>query len=153
MTRRTSKEAYDRLIASGRLGGLHRDVVTAVYNREPCTSAEAFEEMRERGVYENPISQSRARFTELRDLGVLLELGEKICNVTGRYAIAWGLTGNPPVDKETIQPRKRKGPLFAVLGQSSLLADLDGHRLFFEEWKAKEYVKNNGGEIVKVRRI
>jgi hypothetical protein len=45
----------------------------------------------------NVLSQSRARFTELRELGVIYEKGIKKCSVTGRNVIEWDLTDRLPI--------------------------------------------------------
>lgn len=56
--------------------------------------------MRNRLNGRNVLSQSRARFTELRNLGVIYEKGIKQCSVTGRNAIEWELTNKLPKNKK-----------------------------------------------------
>ena len=51
---------------------------------------------------------SRARFTELRELGVIYEKGERKCNITGRNVIEWDLTDKLPQGK--ISNNKKKLP-------------------------------------------
>jgi len=57
---------------------------------------------------ENQISQSRARFTELRELGVIYEKGEKQCSITGRNVIEWDLTDRLPVNLKKSNKTKKQ---------------------------------------------
>ena len=57
---------------------------------------------------ENQISQSRARFTELRELGVIYEKGEKQCSITGRNVIEWDLTDRLPVNVKSSNKTKQQ---------------------------------------------
>ena len=89
--RETSRAAYHELVSDGTLARSQLEVYRAVVENGPCTSAEAFEAMRSSGRYENPITQSRARFTELRKKGFLIETGKRKCRVTGKTAILWSV--------------------------------------------------------------
>ena len=58
---------------------------------------------------ENQISQSRARFTELRELGVIYEKGVRKCRITGKNVIEWDLTNRLPIIfKNKKQTKKQK---------------------------------------------
>ena len=58
---------------------------------------------------ENQISQSRARFTELRELGVIYEVRNRKCTITGMNVIEWDLTDRLPVTvKNTNKTKKQK---------------------------------------------
>ena len=106
MTRKTSIECYNQIKQEGLLSKKKLQVYEAILKLAPCTSGEAFATMTTK---ENQISQSRARFTELRELGVIYERGEKKCSITGRNVIEWDLTNRLPVNiKNTIKTKQQK---------------------------------------------
>lgn len=96
MTRQTSIEAFHQIRESGLLSRERFRVFATVFAMGECTSGEAFEAIEKRKERKSPLSQSRARFTELRDLGVIEEAGVRPCKVTGRNCIVWALTDNLP---------------------------------------------------------
>ncbi len=102
MTRETSIEAYEKIKASGLIGRRQREVYDVLFWHGPMTSAEAFVILNEKSPVKN-ITQSRARFTELRDFGVIEELGRKTCSVTKHSAIEWRVTGKMPIPKKKRQ--------------------------------------------------
>ena len=102
-TRQTSIECYNKIKEQGLLSNMRFKVYEAILKKAPCTSGEAFATMTTK---ENQISQSRARFTELRELGVIYEKGEKKCSITGRNVIEWDLTDRLPVNVKN--PNKTK---------------------------------------------
>ena len=69
-TRQTSIDCYNKIKEEGLLSNMRFKVYEAILRKAPCTSGEAFATMTTK---ENQISQSRARFTELRGLGVIYE--------------------------------------------------------------------------------
>lgn len=107
MSRQTSIEAYHMISSSGLLSTMRKKVCKAIAYNAPCTSGEAFKWMLDNGEYSNPLSQSRARVTELRDLGVVREIGTRPCNVSGHNAIVWELTGDLPSGKVLKGSKKR----------------------------------------------
>lgn len=104
--RRTSIETYHQIKAEGLLGRWHWIVYNTVYKYGPMTSAEAFRKIHHL-MGERSITQSRARFTELRDKGLLRETGTRICTVTGRNVIEWETTNNLP-RKRVNKPKIKK---------------------------------------------
>ena len=105
-TRQTSIDCYNKIKQEGLLSNMRFKVYEAILRKAPCTSGEAFAIMTTK---ENQISQSRARFTELRDLGVIYEKGEKKCSITGRNVIEWDLTDRLPVNlKKTNKTKKHR---------------------------------------------
>lgn len=92
--RQTSIDCYNQIKSEGLLSKMRMKVYETLLNSAPCTSAEAFKSMLTK---ENQITQSRARFTELRELGVIYEKGIKKCTVTGRKVIEWDLTDKLPL--------------------------------------------------------
>lgn len=107
MARQTSITVYDQIKAEGLLSKLETEVYGIVFQHGPCTSGEAFRHQQDNGSRRNPLSQSRARFTELRDKGVFQEVGEpRPCKVSGRTCIVWDVTDKLPVDPD--KPDKPK---------------------------------------------
>ena len=104
-TRQTSIDCYNKIKEQGLLSNMRFKVYEAILKKAPCTSGEAFATMTTK---ENQISQSRARFTELRNLGVIYEKGEKKCSITGRNVIEWDLTDKLPVDYKSHNKTKKQ---------------------------------------------
>lgn len=112
MTRRTSKEAFDEIKASGLLSRLRFSVYEAIWLFGPGTSAEiilAARDARKAGGLPvrdaDQLTQSRARFTELRERGVIHELPARPCGITGHKAIVWEVSAALPH-----KPAKRLSP-------------------------------------------
>ena len=61
---------------------------------KPSTAREVYSTM-------NVEKQEATRFTELRKLGVIYEVRNRECNITGRTAIEWDLTDRLPVEIKT----------------------------------------------------
>lgn len=99
MVRKTSIEAYHKIKDGGLLSERRWQVYACVFEHGPMTSAEAFRIINGYNPIKN-ITQSRARFTELREMGVFAEVGEKICSVTNHKAILWDVTDKLPVKFE-----------------------------------------------------
>tara|TARA_R110002073_G_scaffold17423_1_gene65505 strand:+ start:706 stop:1128 length:423 start_codon:yes stop_codon:yes gene_type:complete len=103
--RQTSIDCYNQIKEQGLLSNMRFKVYEAILKKAPCTSGEAFATMTTK---ENQISQSRARFTELRNLGVIYEKGEKQCSITGRNVIEWDLTDRLPVNVKSSNKTKQQ---------------------------------------------
>jgi molybdopterin/thiamine biosynthesis adenylyltransferase len=111
MTRKTSAETYQQIIAEGYISAKRLEVYKTIYKHGQMTSAEAFLIINQNKPKKSALDQSRARFTELRDMGVLEEVCERFCKVTGRKVIVWGTTDNLPIKlpkKASKQQRKKK---------------------------------------------
>ena len=132
MIRTTSAEAYYEIKNKGLLGKMREQVYDTVYHYGPMTSAEAYLKMIE-GKPVKSISQSRARFTELRDMGVLKEMVPKKCSVTGKRAIVWDITGNLPT--ELPKKRTKKEIKAEVLDLLEKHTTLFNHRIVAEATK------------------
>ena len=103
MARETSIRAYRQIKEEGLLSKMRLKVFEAILHNAPCTSGEALSSMLKS---DSVLSQSRARFTELRDRGVIKEVGHRNCRITGRRAI-WDLTDELPREPEVrlVRPR------------------------------------------------
>ena len=104
-TRQTSIDCYNEIKANGLLSKKRLQVYVAILKNAPCTSGEAFATMITK---ENQISQSRARFTELRELGVIYEKGNRKCRVTGKNVIEWDLTDKLPINFKNNNKTKKE---------------------------------------------
>jgi len=104
-TRQTSIDCYNKIKQEGLLSKRRLEVYEALLSTAPCTSSEAIRNAKTTfGVF-----GVSSRFTELRDLGVIYEKGEKKCSITGRNVIEWDLTDRLPVNvKKTIKTKKQK---------------------------------------------
>ena len=101
-TRQTSIDCYNKIKEEGLLSKRRLQVYESIYNSAPCTASEVFKE-------KNLKTNQSGRFTELRDLGVIYEKGERICSITGRNVIEWDLTDRLPVNvKNTNKTKKDK---------------------------------------------
>ena len=99
MARQTSIDCYNQIKAEGLLSNRRFEVYEAIFKNAPCTGAEAV-----MGIInsKNVYSQSRARFTELRNMGVIYEKGIKKCSITGRKVIEYDLTDKLPIKPEKL---------------------------------------------------
>jgi len=93
-TRQTSIDCYNQIKTDGSLSKMRFRVYEAILNNAPCTSAEVLSTMLSKN---SAITSSRARFTELRELGVIYEVQNRKCTITGRTSIEWDLTDRLPI--------------------------------------------------------
>lgn len=106
MIRQTSLEAYNTIKENGLLSGRRLEVYSALYEYGPCTGTELFYKMNKS---RNPShSNITTRLGELRDMGVVKEVEERACNITGMKVIVWDCTSNLPVKFE--KPTQTKCP-------------------------------------------
>ena len=129
-TRQTSIDCYNEIKEQGLLSNMRFKVYEAILRKAPCTSGEAFATMTTK---ENQISQSRARFTELRELGVIYEKGEKQCSITGRNVIEWDLTDRLPVNVKSSNKTKQQKKNLALKSLRELYKNKDIST--DEDWK------------------
>lgn len=133
-TRQTSIDCYNKIKEEGLLSKMRLKVYEAILRKAPCTSGEAFAVMTTK---ENQISQSRARFTELRELGVIYEVQNRKCSITGMNVIEWDLTDNLP--KETKLRKTKKDRVNDALES---LRELYKNKNCKEKWiKAADLIK------------
>jgi hypothetical protein len=109
--RQTSIDCYNQIKSEGLLTKRRLEVYEAIYNNAPCTSSEALQNSLNG---QNVLSQSRARFTELRNLGVIYEKGTRVCRVTGRNVIEWDLTDRLPKKVKERPTTKEERKIYAL---------------------------------------
>lgn len=98
-TQQTSIDALIEERLSGRIGKRQAEVMRAVIEYGPGTSAEI---LRAANLDANR-NLMRARFTELADAGRIVQLESRSCAITGRNAIVWGVAWARP------EPRQKSG--------------------------------------------
>ena len=99
-TRQTSIDCFNAIKRDGSLSKMRFEVYSALFSiGKPSTTREVYETM-------NVVKQEATRFTELRKLGVIYEVQNRKCTITGRTAIEWDLTDKLPVDFKN--PNKTK---------------------------------------------
>ena len=109
MTRSTSIEAYHTIRDNGMLSRRRFEVYETLFHYGPMTANETFVQIARQRPGMRFDSNTHARFTELRDMGVAAELGARPCSITGMNAILWDVTDRLPVALE------RKTPLVEQL--------------------------------------
>jgi len=102
-TRQTSIDCYNQIKEEGLLSNMRFRVYSALLAMgKPSTTREVYETM-------NVIKQEATRFTELRKLGVIYEVQNRTCTITGRTSIEWDLTDRLPVNiKKSNRTKKHK---------------------------------------------
>lgn len=95
--RRTSVRAWQAVQEI--LGHLQRSVYKLVYDYGPGTSKEMEQ-------YTN-LDGPWKRLSELRELGLVCEVGERVCRITGQIAIVWDVTDHV-LTKAEVEEYRRK---------------------------------------------
>lgn len=128
-TRKTSIEAFNKIKQEGLLSKRRFEVYEALYTSAPCTSSEAIRNAKTTfGVF-----GVSSRFTELRDLGVIYEKGEKKCTITGRNVIEWDLTNGLPINFKNNNKTKKQRINDAINSFRELYKNKDNSTK--EDWK------------------
>ena len=98
MTRETSIEAYREALAGGLINRQHSEILALVLKRGPATSAETVQDT----VLAKNLNLTRARFTELHQVGWLKSLEPRHCRITGHRATVWdlGIGAGPSADEK-----------------------------------------------------
>lgn len=113
-TRQTSIECYNQIKAEGLLSKQRLAVYSSLLKMgKPSTAREVYSTM-------NVEKQEATRFTELRNLGVIYEVGNRKCSVTGRTAIEWDLTDRLPIETKISANTKKQRVSNAINGLREL---------------------------------
>jgi len=102
VVRDTSKLARDTIEKNGLLSKLKLQTYLALFEHGPCTAGELFFLAGWHHTKNNHNISSR--LGELRDIGVVKEVGERPCNRTGHTVIVWDVTSRLPLKSE--KPKK-----------------------------------------------
>lgn len=93
MIRQTSIETYRKIEAEGLLSKKRFEIYKAIFTFGPVTRSEIAELISHKG-YAGNVS---ARLTELRDMSVVEEVGERVCTITNQKVILWDVNKNIPL--------------------------------------------------------
>ncbi len=100
-TRQTSIDCYNQIKKDGSLSKMRFKVYSALLSMgKPSTTREVYETM-------NVLKQEATRFTELRKLGVIYEVRNRKCTITGRTSIEWDLTDKLPLNIKIYKKTKK----------------------------------------------
>ena len=105
--RQTSIDCYKEIVKEGLLSKMRLQYYEAIMQCAPCTSGEAYDLMIKGKVLPKSVRLERTRFSELRDLGAIKEVGVRRCNISNRKTIVWDLTDQLP-NKKLIPKKKDK---------------------------------------------
>jgi hypothetical protein len=120
VTRSTSAETYRQIEADGTLSAVRWAAYTCLFKHGPLTGAELDDTLKDsggRGHYHK-------RLPELRDRGVVAEVGKRCCRITGHEAIEWDVTDSLPSELPKKAPKPNKVELGKALAElRTLLRD------------------------------
>jgi hypothetical protein len=103
-TRQTSIDCYNQIKAQKLLSKLRLMTYNAMLNSAPCTAGELQEYIEKNQI---KVKHAWKLLSQLRDLGVIYEKGERKCNVTGRNVIEWDLSDKLPIKPTTFTNTKK----------------------------------------------
>ena len=106
MTRRTSIDVYHAIEREGLLGRLQLLVYRTLFQvSKPMTQMEVVREIGNPNITDHGITP---RFSELKRMGAIADIGTKTCLVSGRETTAWVITGEMPVKGVGMKKPTRK---------------------------------------------
>lgn len=103
MTRKTSIEAYNKIKENGLLSKRRFQVYEYLYKNGPCIARQIHKDL---AVFGTNVSGYMGRLSELRDAGVVAEVGKVVDKETGHKVLLWDVTKNLPVKLE--KPKRIK---------------------------------------------
>lgn len=101
MVRKTSIDILNKIKAEGLLSARRLQVYEHLFFYGPMTAMEVFKALKVN-------TNQSGRFTELKKMGVISDMGEVECPVTGRTVTLWGVTNNLP---DKLKARKTKAQI------------------------------------------
>ena len=99
MTRSTSREALAYIESSGILGKRRTQAYRFLFDHGPMTANELSQ-------HAGNLSGLWKRLSELRSMGMVREMGERKCAITGRQAILWDVTEKLPAGSYSAPTKK-----------------------------------------------
>lgn len=99
MVRQTSVEAYKTIDKLGLLSLRRWQVYHSLFVHGPLTGGEVFVKCRDEfpGQFQKMLNSNViTRLGELREMGVVKEIGEKKCSISGQNVILWDVTADLP---------------------------------------------------------
>lgn len=135
MRQPTSKTAYTQAKKTSQLAQSQASALVAVRRHGPATSAEIIR----RGKLGANTNLWRARFTELKDRGMIVATGKRRCSITGRVALVWQ-------DSKRTVPLPYRKPLSAAAWRR--LATDAGHILHAMQGQLKKPLDSAAIEVL-----
>lgn len=123
MVRETSVEAYRAIVDNGMLSRRRLQVYEILYQNGPLAGAQVAYLFAQRHGKTSRSETVRNRITELRDLGVVKEVGWTVDPNTKMRVIQWDVTSKLP-GAEKKKPSKRKAVVALVEAADYALAEL-----------------------------
>jgi len=132
MQRDTSKEVYKQIKDNGLLAKRRLEVYEIIYKYGSMTGAEVSNMHKiQFGTVGSTVSETvRNRITELRNMGVVRELGTTECPITHNTVILWDVTSNLPKNLPKRLSKKEK--------KEVIIADIE---VFYKKLEDKELRK------------
>lgn len=97
MVRQTSIETYNQIKKGQYFTKTRWEAYDLLFKYGPLTASELYAKAKEVMGNPNLRDNHQKRLPELREMGVVVELGTKICSETGRNVILWDVTDRLPV--------------------------------------------------------
>lgn len=98
MSRQTSIETYHKIKEEGLLSQRRWQIYDILFHNGPMTAGEIFDYGLRKFIWSRAVKGGIcARLTELRQLGVAVELEPRECKVSGQVTILWELNNKLPV--------------------------------------------------------
>ena len=143
MQRYTSKEVYKQIKDNGLLSKRRLEVYDIIFEHGSMTGAEVSNIHKiQFGTIGSTVSETiRNRITELRDMGVVRELGTTECPITSNTVILWDVTSNLPKNLPKRLSKNERIPL-VLIDISTLYKKLDDEELKTEMRAIKKSIKN-----------
>lgn len=110
--RQTSIETYHQIRDEGLLSKMRFRAYELIYKYGPLTASEIEAKDKELFPSNRPNSFLHQRLSELRDIGVIQEVSERNCRITGRIAIEWDANNKLP---SSLEKKKTKDQIIKEL--------------------------------------
>lgn len=114
MKRETSTEAYHEIERSGVLGRLQWATYDRLFHAGPLTTRQVHAGIK---AIARDVGIVSTRLTELTAMGVVKEVGQVSCEVTGMSVILWDVTVNLPIKKKKSKAGLTRKELERRLGE------------------------------------
>lgn len=111
--RKTSAKVYKRIEKEGLLSKMRFLIYSCLYQSGPLTASEVFHTLKLK-------TNQSGRFTELREIGVIREIGTTECSMTGNKVILWDVTDKMPRKTSIVEKRKKKAKIKKLIKELAI---------------------------------
>ncbi len=112
MIRETSIAVYHQIQEEGLLSDRRNQVFKCLWEHGPMTQNETYVKLNVPNLQQSSIMP---RFAELKDLGVITDIGKRECTVTGRTVLEWDITGDLPIKKSKATFKEQKEEILDLI--------------------------------------